>query len=91
MLTSGLQKNRVSFAKSKWEISVLSELELEIRKPSKRPTTLLNSLLRVSISKINKRGGKGSPYHSPLELQKNVFASPLTSTEKCRVDIQKKM
>jgi len=60
-------------------------------KPLRNPTfvALIINLLKVSITKINNKGERGSPFCNPLVLGKNPAASPLTKTEKWTVEIQK--
>ena len=57
LLLSDLPKNKVSPAKGKWEVNILSDQTLVMWKPFRKPmsTALFTTLLSVSITKINKK------------------------------------
>jgi hypothetical protein len=59
-------------------------------KPERRPlsTVTENILLKASMTTTNKRGDRGSPYLSPLELLKKPDGEPLTKIEKRTEEIQ---
>lgn len=48
----------------------------------------LTSMLSMSITRINKRRDFGSPWRSPLKLEKNQVASPWMSNENRTIEIQ---
>jgi len=75
--------------KSKWEINKLSKRGLLLLKLFKKPsTTLITNLLRVSMTRMNNKGNKGSPCLIPLELGKKPDASALIKIEKREVEMQ---
>ena len=60
-------------------------------KTIQKPTLLAlpTILLRVSTIKMNNKGERGSPWRSSLEAEKKPLASPLMTTEKQTVHMQR--
>jgi hypothetical protein len=59
-------------------------------KPERRPMSMVieNILLKASMTTTNRRGDRGSPCLSPLELLKKLDGEPLTKTEKRTEEMQ---